>query len=149
VIYNDILAPFRRQWSERRGLLVNRMIIALIGVFLFFYGLLYKLQGDVWTYLVVTGTIYLSSMSVLLIAACYFKRANNWGAGAAIIVGAAIPVGLLVVQQWPAMKTWHDEWQYVLGSATYFAAGLAMVVGSLLKPRQADRAGETAGGGAR
>ena len=29
VIYNDIMAPFRRtQWSERNGILVNRCIVA-------------------------------------------------------------------------------------------------------------------------
>lgn len=142
VIYNDILAPFRRTWSERKGLLINRMIIATIGVFLFFFGLFYELQGDVWTYLTVTGTIYLSSMSVLLIACCYWRRANSWGAGAAIVVGAVIPIVLLVLQQWDRTRPWHTEWQYVLGAATYFAAGLAMVVGSLLKPR---RPGEMGG----
>ena len=79
VIYNDILAPFRpKHWSERRGLLLNRAIVAVIGVFLFFYGLLYELKGDTWEYLTVTGTIYLSSMSTLLIACCYWKPANNW-----------------------------------------------------------------------
>ncbi|MFV0388294.1 MAG: sodium:solute symporter, partial [Pyrinomonadaceae bacterium] len=32
VIYNDILAPFRKKkWSEKKGLLINRMIVALIG----------------------------------------------------------------------------------------------------------------------
>ena len=31
-------------------------------------------------------------MSVLLIACCYWKRANNWGAIAAIVVGAVLPV---------------------------------------------------------
>ena len=45
------------------------MIVALIGVFLLLYGLWYPLKGDLWTYLGVTGTIYLASMSVLLIAA--------------------------------------------------------------------------------
>ncbi len=81
VIYNDILAPFRKtKWSEKRGLRWNRWIVALIGVFLLFFGLWYPLQGDIWTYLTVTGTIYLSSMSVLLIACCYWRRANSWGA---------------------------------------------------------------------
>ena len=80
VIYNDILAPFRKtRWSERRGLFWNRVIVTLIGVFLLVYGLWYPLKGDVWTYLGVTGTIYLASISTLLIACCYWKRANNWG----------------------------------------------------------------------
>ncbi|MBC6950435.1 sodium:solute symporter family protein, partial [candidate division KSB1 bacterium] len=69
VIYNDIMAPFRKvPWSEKKGLFWNRTIIALIGVFLLIYGLWYKLEGDLWTYLGITGSIYLSSMSILLIA---------------------------------------------------------------------------------
>jgi SSS family solute:Na+ symporter len=39
VIYNDLLAPFRkRAWSQRRGLAWNRAIVAAIGVFLLVYG---------------------------------------------------------------------------------------------------------------
>ena len=85
VIYNDIIAPFRKtSWSEKKGLFWNRTIVALIGVFLLFYGLWYPLKGDLWTYLGVTGTIYLASMSVLLVACCYWKHANSRGAAAAI-----------------------------------------------------------------
>ena len=137
VIYNDILAPFRRtHWSEKRGLLWNRMIVALIGVFLLFYGLWYPLKGDLWTYLGVTGTIYLSSMSVLLIACCYWRRANNWGAGAAIICGAAIPVCFLILQQLESTRKFAEAvGPYYSGIATYVIAGIAMVAGSLMKPR--------------
>ena len=71
VIYNDILAPFRKsKWPEKRGLLWNRMIVAFIGVFLLIYGLWYPMKGNLWTYLGVTGTVYLASMSTLLIACC-------------------------------------------------------------------------------
>ena len=136
VIYNDIMGPFRKtKWTEKRGLLWNRSIVALIGVFLLIYGLWYPLKGDLWTYLGVTGTIYLSSMSTLLIACCYWKRANNWGATAAIIFGAAIPVAFLVVEQVPA--TAHIAkaiGPYYSGIATYLIAGAAMIAGSLLKP---------------
>src|SRR4051794_6287996 len=97
VIYNDVLAPFRRgrPMSESRGILWNRFIVAGIGIFLLIYGLWYKLHGNLWEYLQTTGTIYLSSMSVLLIACCYWKRANNWGAYGAILIGAALPIALL------------------------------------------------------
>lgn len=138
VIYNDILAPFRKgKWSEKRGLFWNRSIVALIGIFLLLYGLWYPLKGDLWTYLGVTGTIYLSSMSVLLIACCYWKPANNWGAGAAIMFGAIIPVAFLVMQQVPATKQLaEDIGPYYSGIATYAIAAAAMVVGSLLKPQK-------------
>jgi len=148
VIYNDILAPFRRKpWSEKKGLFWNRSIVAFIGIFLLVYGLWYPLKGDLWTYLGVTGTIYLSSMSVLLVACCYWKRANNWGAAAAIIFGAAIPVAYLVLELVWKVQGVDSAGQVVVksvvreavgpyysGIATYVAAGAAMVIGSLLKP---------------
>lgn len=139
VIYNDILAPLRKtQWSERRGLLWNRVIVTLIGVFLLVFGLLYRLKGDAWSYLMVTGTIYLASISTLLVACCYWKRANNWGATAAIIVGAVIPVSFLVIEQMPAtaeFAAWIGP--NYSGVAAFVATWVAMFVGSLLKPQQA------------
>jgi len=165
VIYNDILAPFRKtKWSEKKGLIWNRSIVAGIGVFLLFYGLWYPLGENLWNYLTITGTIYLASMSVLLIACCYWKRANNWGAASAIVCGAVIPVAYLVLEQvWkvPALDAagniLYDAGKMVTkspvkeiigssraGIAAFLAAGAAMVVGSLLKPnaRQAPSAAQ-------
>jgi solute:Na+ symporter, SSS family len=137
VIYNDILAPFRKKpWSERKGLFWNRTIIALIGIFLLLYGLWYPLKGDLWTYLGVTGTIYLASISVLLIACCYWKQANSWGAVASILVSAIIPVSYLVMEQLPSTATFAKSvGPYYSGIATYVLTGVAMVVGSLIKPQ--------------
>jgi SSS family solute:Na+ symporter len=137
VIYNDLLAPlrWRRRWSQRLGLLINRLIIAAIGIFLLVYGLWYPLKGDIWTYLGVTATIYLSSMTVLLIACCYWKRANNWGAAAAIAIGAALPLTYLILELIPGTEqTAKKIGPYYSGIATYVLAAAAMVVGSLIKP---------------
>lgn len=135
VIYNDIMAPFRRSpWSEKKGIFVNRTIVALIGVFLLFYGLWYPLEGDVWTYLGITGTIYLASISVLLIASCYWPRANSWGAVASIVVSAAIPVAFLVMEKTPATRDIAKAiGPYYSGIAAYVFSALAMVIFSLLK----------------
>src|SRR5690348_7902097 len=136
VIYNDILAPFRKQpWSQRKGLFWNRTIIALIGIFLLFYGLWYPLKGDLWTYLGVTGTIYLASIAVLLIACCYWRGANSWGAAASIIVSAVIPVSYLVMEQLPSTAGFAKSiGPYYSGIATYLLSGAAMIIGSILKP---------------
>src|SRR6476659_8037843 len=137
VIYTDILALFRKtRWSKKRGLFWNRSIIAFIGVFLLLYGLWYPLKGDLWTYLGVTGTIYLASISVLLIACCYWRRANSWGAGAAILVSAVIPITYLVMEQLPSTASLAKTiGPYYSGIATYVLSGAAMVLGSLLKPQ--------------
>lgn len=135
VIYNDILAPFRRKpWPERTGILINRCIVALIGVFLFFYGLYYPLKGSMWEYLTKTGTIYLASMSVLLIACCYWSRANSWGAAASIVISAVIPVAYLIMEQRASTMDWATKigWN-TFGTATFALSAAAMVVGSLLR----------------
>ena len=74
-------------------------------------------------------------MSTLLIACCYWRRANNWGAAAAIVAGAIIPVAFLAAKLIPASKLWAElvgEHYPVILAFAYAAA--AMVVGSLLKP---------------
>ena len=131
VIYNDIIAPWRRPgWTERKGLLLNRLLVAAIGVFLLFYGLWYPLGSDLWTYLGVTAAIYLASMSTLLVACCYWRRATPRGAAAAIVVGAAFPIAYLVLQQVaPSVSTGIGP--YWSGILAYVGAALAMVVGSL------------------
>ena len=74
-------------------------------------------------------------MSVLLIACCYWKRANNWGAAGAIILGAAMPASYLVLEQLPTTKLFAERiGPNVWGVLTYATAALAMVAGSLLKP---------------
>jgi SSS family solute:Na+ symporter len=136
VIYNDIMGPFHKgQWSQRKGLMWNRCIIAIIGVFLLVYGLWYEIKGDAWTYLAVTGSIYLSSMSVLLIACCYWKKANSWGAASAIIIGAVLPFSFLVCQKIPASEPFTERiGPHVWGIVTYVGVAVAMIAGSLLKP---------------
>ena len=135
VIYNDLLAPLHKnQWANRKALYVNRLIVALIGLFLLLYGLWYPLEGDLWVYLQVTGTIYLSSMSVILIAACYWDKANDWGAIAAIVAGSTIPIAFLVFKEFDATSSMVNAiGPYKSTIAAYLFTALAMVIGSLLK----------------
>ena len=94
-------------------------------------------------------------MSILLIACCYWKRANNWGAIAAIAVGAALPVlalslnmflkvavldaaGQALVKEGKAVtEGWatHYIGDNFVNIGTYAAVVVAMVIGSLLKPQ--------------
>ena len=136
VIYNDILGPFRRTaWPDARAILWNRCIVALIGVYLLAFGLLYTIEGNVWSYLLLTGSIYLSSMSVLLVACCYWSRANNWGALGAIVLGAAVPIAHLAMEKIPGTATLAASiGKDQAGIAAFVAAALGMIAGSLLKP---------------
>lgn len=73
-------------------------------------------------------------MSVILIAACYWNKANNWGAFAAIIAGAFIPVSFLVMQEIELTQALTQKiGPYKTGVATYLVAAFAMIAGSLIK----------------
>jgi solute:Na+ symporter, SSS family len=100
------------------------LIILSIGVFLLFYGLWYQLPGRVWDYLSITGNIYLSSISVLVVACCYWKRANRTGAIAAILGGALAPI-LFLIAGW-------SQYVAIAGLASFGLAAGGMVFGSLL-----------------
>jgi len=113
-------------------------------VFLLFYGLWYPLEGALWDYLAITGTIYLASMSVLLVACCYWPRANSWGAAASIVVSAAIPVTYLVLEQNESASHWATKTigPSLFGIAAFASSALAMILGSLLRDLVQPRATE-------
>lgn len=135
IIYNDIMKPIHKGlWSEKKGLMWNRLLISFIGIFLLLYGLWYPLKGDLWVYLQVTGTIYLSSISILLIATCYWEKANDWGAAAAIFTGAIIPISYLILKELDSTKDFiYAIGPYKIGVFTYISTGIAMYIGSKLK----------------
>ncbi|MCX7886262.1 MAG: sodium:solute symporter family protein [Verrucomicrobiae bacterium] len=148
VIYNDIICPVRaflkrKAWGDKKGLLINRCIIACIGFFLLFFGLWYQPPGDLWTYLGVTGTIYLASMSTLLVACCYWRRANNWGAIAANVVGAVMPVSTLILQKIGPWTVWFTNNATLWNIGAFVFSWVAMIVGSLLKPQVAKHGGKS------
>ena len=134
VIYNDILEPIHKnRWSSKKGLFYNRFLICCIGLFLLLYGLWYPLSSDLWVYMQVTGTIYLSSMSVLLIGCCYFKNASPLGAGMSIFMGAVIPVLYLILQDFSFTSLFvKNIGPYKFGILSFFFSCLGMFLGSLI-----------------
>lgn len=135
VIYNDILAVLHKgTWAEKKAVLINKILVAAIGLFLLFYGLWYPLKSDLWVYMTLTASIYSVSVSTLLIAACYWKKANTWGAYAAIVVGSATPLLFLVMQQIPLTAELAKAiGPYYSGIAAFVFAWIAMIIGSNLK----------------
>jgi SSS family solute:Na+ symporter len=131
VIYNDLIMPcVRRPLSARARLLITRALVCAIGVFLVFYGLLYELKGNVWDYLAVTGNIYLASVFTLLVAGLYWPRANQYGAMAALTLGAVGPITFLIVNSRTAAG--QGIAPEVAGASSFGLAFAGMIVGSLL-----------------
>ena len=81
----------------------------------------------------VTGTIYLSSISVLLIACCYFKKASALGAAISIIIGALIPASYLFLQDLSfSSAIVKNIGPYRFGVLSFILSALGMFIGSLI-----------------
>jgi SSS family solute:Na+ symporter len=133
VIYNDLISPLvKRPLSAATRLRLTRLLVLAIGVFLLDYGLWYKIPGNAWDYLAVTGNIYLASVFTLLVAGLYWPRANATGSLCALVLGAIGPLTFLVVNG--HVDKAHQIAPEVAGASSFALAFLGMIAGSLLTP---------------
>ena len=131
VIFNDIIMPcLKSPPSPQKQLLLTRLLLLAIAIFLLFYGLWYKLPGNAWDYLAVTGNIYIASVFTLLVGALYWPRANTTGAYAALVLGAVGPLTFLVVNA--VVEKSRQIAPEIAGASSFALAFGGMIVGSLL-----------------
>ncbi len=96
VISRDIISPFKKGTiSDKQEILYARITIVLIGLFLLIWGLWYELPESVWTYMAITGNIYLTGASVALIGGIYWKKASKTGAFVALLGGMVSLIGII------------------------------------------------------
>lgn len=117
---------------ERGRVILTRVLIVLIGIFLLIWGLWYEAPSTLWTYMAITGTIYLSGAFVCIAFGIYWRRANETGALIALLAGLVAVLGIL---PW---KDWGVEWMTETNIAvvTILLAAVGIVVGSLVtRPR--------------
>lgn len=127
VIYNDLITPcLKKPLAPKNQLLLTRGLVLAIAVFLLFYGLWYQVPGNAWDYLAVTGNIYLASVFTLLVAGLYWPRANAFGAGAALVLGAIGPIVFLVLGKR------YNIAPEIAGASSFALAAFGMIVGSVV-----------------
>jgi SSS family solute:Na+ symporter len=116
------------------------MTVMLVGVAVYTVlgGMLSVLITDYLQFVVMSAGLLL--VTVLILVNVGWNQivdavSTHHGAGAAIVVGAVLPIAYLIAEQLPQTKELATRiGPYYSGIATYVFAGVAMVVGSLLKP---------------
>jgi SSS family solute:Na+ symporter len=161
VISQDIVGPLtpRGKLSDRQSILVTRVSVVVIGVFLLVWGVWFELPESVWSYMAVTGTVYLSGAATALIGGMYWRRASSTGALLCLLGGlSALP--LLFIEKFQrmaagispdlkldqftdlqtealvAVKVWLNQPTICL--AVYAVCVVLFVAGSLLFPDKHD-----------
>lgn len=139
VVTQDIIAPMFGPLSQRKRILITRIAILVIGAMLLFWGLWYEVQTDLWSYMAVTGTVYVAGVCPVVIGGLYWKRGSTVGAYLALLGGLT---GLLAMQ--PLLKRLNDigremGFTFELSNShmMLFTIGVSLigyVLGSLLFP---------------
>lgn len=142
IVSQDIIAPLKgvQQLSDKESIFYTRISVVLIGVFLLVWGIWYELPESVWTYMGVTGTVYLSGSATAMIGGIYWKRASSRGALWAMYGGLLAISGLFVesIQNWysnqygGSIAGWFNGPTVTL--AVYVACIVLFIVGSVLFP---------------
>ncbi|KKK64264.1 hypothetical protein LCGC14_2985970, partial [marine sediment metagenome] len=96
IIVNNIITPLRKTpLSLEQHLKLLRIVIVCIAVFLLTWGLLYKQQESILSYLYLTGAIF-TAAGILTFVGLYWKRANPLGAYLVVGICIIIPMADLI-----------------------------------------------------
>ncbi|MFH1615005.1 MAG: hypothetical protein ABIG61_07965 [Planctomycetota bacterium] len=91
IIVNDVVCLIHKKaLSTKRHLWTLRVTIICIGLFLFFWGVLFTPPTTILNYLMLTGTM-LTGAAVAMLAGLYWRRANTTGAYAAVLTTMILP----------------------------------------------------------
>jgi SSS family solute:Na+ symporter len=139
VLARDIVGCTRtHDFPEATTVTITRIAAAAIGIFLLVFGLWYKIPDTAFQYIYLTGAMYTSGALGCVAAGLYWRRANNAGAYAALLLGAAAPAGFLLLEKSRDILPgwlWFITDVNIAGMVSFALAALGMILGSLFTQR--------------
>ena len=95
IITNDIISPLAKQkLSSSKKIFISQIIIILLGAYIFYWGLNYTGEEDIWDYLAITGSVYFSGAISLVVFGLYSNIVNKYGAYCSLLCGLIALLGL-------------------------------------------------------
>jgi SSS family solute:Na+ symporter len=134
IFVQDVLLPIRQAMnrpplSPKEHLKWLRRSIIGVGVFAFFFGIVWTQDDYLLMFFAVTGAIFLGGAGSCIVGGLYWKRGTTPGAWAGMIVGSTLAVGGIIAQQ--IMPHFPLNGQYIFSVAmvcsviTYVLVSLA------------------------
>ena len=123
---------------EATTIRLTRYATIAIAGFLLTFGLWYQVPDTAFQYLYISGAMYTAGALAVIAAGLYWPRATAGGAYAALVCGAAAPVGFLLLEK---MRGQLPRWLGVVtdvnvaGLLSFALAAIGMIAGSLLTRR--------------
>ncbi len=112
ILIQDVVLPLRqRPLSPEEHIRWLRISISLVAVFAFVFSLFFRQNDYILMFFSITGAIYLGGAGSVIVGGLYWKRGTTAGAWAAMLTGALLGGGGLLLQQvWPAVVARLQAW---------------------------------------
>jgi len=132
IITNDIIEPLsNKKLSSDIKILISRIIILILGIYIFYWGMFYQGSDAIWDYLGITGAIYFTGAISVVVLGLYWPKASSTGAMLALLGGMSSIVGLEPVRVAIGINISNPA---IIGLLTLLFSILLMVLGSLIFP---------------
>ena len=100
ILIQDVIMPFRKKpFDKDTHLKVLRIAIFGVAVFIFLFSLLFQQNQKIALFFAITAAIFAGGSGAVIIGGLYWKRGTTAAAWTAMIVGAVISVGGVLVKQ--------------------------------------------------
>ena len=122
VIVQDFIMPLRKKpFTPKEQLRALRIAIACVCAFAFFFSYFFAQMDYILMFFAITGAIW-AGASIVITLGLYWRRGTTAGAYVALIVGALLASGTIVVQSyWPDViypwieaNGWVEAWDHTL-----------------------------------
>ena len=100
ILVQDVIMPFRKKpFDKETHLKVLRLSIFGVAVFIFLFSLLFQQNQKIALFFAITAAIFAGGSGAVIIGGLYWKKGTTPAAWTAMIVGAFISVGGVLVKQ--------------------------------------------------
>jgi SSS family solute:Na+ symporter len=131
IFVQDVFIPLRgRPLESREHLRVLRWSILFVAGFTFAFSILFQQSQAIFLFFAITGAIFAGGSGAVIIGGLYWKRGTTAAAYTAMILGATISVGGIVLLQLHPRFPVNGQWFWGIAMA---AASVGYVVVSLLQ----------------
>ena len=100
ILVQDVIMPFRKEpFDKKTHLKVLRVSIFGVAIFIFLFSLVFQQNQKIALFFAITAAIFAGGSGAVIIGGLYWKRGTTAAAWSAMIVGAVISVGGVLVKQ--------------------------------------------------
>jgi Na+/proline symporter len=125
IFIQDVILPFRKKpFSPKQHIWLLRFSVLFVAIFIFCFSMLFQQNEYILMFFAITGAIFLGGAGSCIIGGLYWKRGSTSGAWFALIAGAIMAVGGMILRQ-----SWASTlYPWMESNAPYMITGLSYVV---------------------